>query len=78
LKQLLPPEMCVVESVHLGLADMPGVPESAMKPLAKMMGETALGLCDVAVIGSRTGGAEEAEPLGREPKWIPEIIDIDD
>ena len=78
LKQLLPPEMCVVESVHLGLADMPGVPESAMKPLAKMMGETALGLCDVAVIGPRTGGAEEAEPRDREPKWIPEIIDIDD
>jgi hypothetical protein len=66
LKELLPPEVCVVESVHVELAAMPGVPDRLMKPLAKMMGETALGLCDVAVIGPRGQGAEEAEPPTRD------------
>ena len=78
LKELLPPEVCVVESVHCGLADMPNVPGSVMKPLAKLMGETALGLCDVAVIGPRTGGAEEAEPPGRGQKRLLELMEIDD
>jgi hypothetical protein len=75
LKELLPPEVCVVESVHLGLTDMPGVPERLKKPLAKMMGETALGLCDVAVIGSR-GDVEESEV--REPRRSPRVDIIDD
>jgi hypothetical protein len=64
LKELLPPEVCVVESVHVGLGDVPGVPHRFRKPLANLMGETALGLCDVAVIGPRTGDAEEAEENG--------------
>jgi 4-amino-4-deoxy-L-arabinose transferase-like glycosyltransferase len=50
LKQLLPPEMRITEEVHVGLADLPGVPPRLMKPLAALMGETALGLCDLAVV----------------------------
>jgi 4-amino-4-deoxy-L-arabinose transferase-like glycosyltransferase len=50
LKQLLPPEVRVVKEVRMGLQDIPGVPKSLMKPLALLMGETALGLADLAVI----------------------------
>jgi 4-amino-4-deoxy-L-arabinose transferase-like glycosyltransferase len=53
LRQLLPPEMAVTEAVHLGLRDLPGVPRVARKPLALLLGETALGLCDLAVVEPR-------------------------
>ncbi len=56
LHQLLPPGVRIVEEVHYGLADIPGVPPRLMKVLAKLMGETALGLCDIAVV---------------EPGWLP-------
>jgi 4-amino-4-deoxy-L-arabinose transferase-like glycosyltransferase len=78
LKELLPPETCIVERVHCGLADVPAVPQRVMKPLSKLLGETELGLCDVAVIGHRSGGAEEAEPPRRERQWMPDIMDNDD
>lgn len=50
LKQLLPPEVKVVEEAHFGLTPIPGVPKRWMNLLARLMGETALGLCDVAVV----------------------------
>ncbi|MFO0841992.1 MAG: glycosyltransferase family 39 protein [Gemmataceae bacterium] len=50
LKQLLPPEVRIAQECRMGLADIHGVPPWAMKPLAKLMGETALGLADLAVI----------------------------
>jgi 4-amino-4-deoxy-L-arabinose transferase-like glycosyltransferase len=50
LKQLLPPEVHIVEEVHLGLRPIPGVSERLMGPLIALMGETAHGLCDLAVI----------------------------
>jgi 4-amino-4-deoxy-L-arabinose transferase-like glycosyltransferase len=53
LHQLLPPEMRITDEVHLGLDDVPGVPRPFRKPLALLMGETALGLCDVAVVEHR-------------------------
>jgi hypothetical protein len=56
LRELLPPEMAVVHEVHLGLRDIPGVPRPLMKPLLALMGETALGLCDVAVVEHRPPG----------------------
>jgi hypothetical protein len=59
LRQLLPPEVAVVESVSLGLRDIPGVPKSIMKPLNLMMGETALGLCDIAVVEKKMPVATE-------------------
>jgi hypothetical protein len=64
LKQLLPPEVRVTEEARLGLAAIPGVPERLMEPLAGLMGETAHGLCDVAVV--ERGPAPVAElPLAR-------------
>lgn len=50
LKQLLPPEVRIVNERRMGLEDIPGVPPWLMKPLAKAMGETALGLADLAVV----------------------------
>ncbi len=50
LQQLLPPEVKVVEHARLDLADLPGVPRQWMKPLRKWLGQTALGLGDVAVV----------------------------
>jgi 4-amino-4-deoxy-L-arabinose transferase-like glycosyltransferase len=52
LRQLLPPDVKVVEAVHFGLQDLPGVPPKLMKLLALLMGETALGLGDAAVVES--------------------------
>jgi hypothetical protein len=45
--------MEIVHEVHFGLQEIPGVPRSMMKPLLGLMGETALGLCDVAVVEHR-------------------------
>ena len=50
LDELLPPEVGITTSSHFGLADIPAVPRRWMKPLTKLMGETALGLADIAVI----------------------------
>jgi 4-amino-4-deoxy-L-arabinose transferase-like glycosyltransferase len=67
LRQLLPPEVSVVDETHLGLSDIPGVPPRFMKVLARLMGETALGLCDVAVVEPRPNGKEAASP--RQPTF---------
>jgi 4-amino-4-deoxy-L-arabinose transferase-like glycosyltransferase len=61
LHQLLPPDARIVEEVHYGLANIPGVPPRLMKVLVQLMGETALGLCDIAVI----------EPGWRHPETPP-------
>jgi hypothetical protein len=50
LRELLPPDVRIVEAVPFGLADLPGVPPRLMKLLVRLMGETALGLCDIAVV----------------------------
>ncbi len=50
LHELLPPEVRIVEEVHVGLDDLPGVPASLKKGAAAFMGETALGLSDLAVV----------------------------
>jgi 4-amino-4-deoxy-L-arabinose transferase-like glycosyltransferase len=52
LKQLLPPEVRLVREVRMGLGDIPGVPPRLMGLLKRLMGETALGLGDLAVIES--------------------------
>jgi 4-amino-4-deoxy-L-arabinose transferase-like glycosyltransferase len=66
LRQLLPPEVRVVDEVRLGLPDIPGVPRWLMRPLAGLMGETALGLCDLAVVERRPPGGRE-ERQGERP-----------
>jgi len=48
LRQLLPPEVRVTQALHLGLDDVHGVPASHHD-----LGETALGLSDVAVVERR-------------------------
>src|SRR5262249_18836263 len=73
LKQLLPPEVEVVEEVRFGLEDIPGVPPALMKPLARLMGETALGLCDLAVVEHKSARAKSVAPApsaseGRPPR----------
>lgn len=50
LKQLLPPEVRIVREERLGLGEVPGVPAALQRPVARLLGETALGLCDVAVV----------------------------
>lgn len=52
LHQLLPPDVRIVEEVHYGLENIRGVPPLLMKMLVRLMGETALGLCDIAVVES--------------------------
>jgi hypothetical protein len=64
LDELLTPEMGITESRHFGLAEIPGVPRRWMKPLAKVMGETALGLADIAVI-ERLPFGQTRPPRGR-------------
>jgi 4-amino-4-deoxy-L-arabinose transferase-like glycosyltransferase len=74
LKELLPPEVRVAREMRMGLADIPGVPPWLMRPLAKLMGETALGLADLAVIEMPPllGKAAPAEPAGLSRReWPP-------
>jgi hypothetical protein len=56
LRELLPPEVRIVHEVRMGLGDIPGVPRWLMKPLARLMGETALGLSDLAVVEAPAPG----------------------
>ena len=65
LKQLLPPEVRIVREVRMGLTDIPGVPKSVMKPLARLMGETALGLADLAVVEMPSLVKEDSGRPGR-------------
>jgi 4-amino-4-deoxy-L-arabinose transferase-like glycosyltransferase len=53
LRQLLPPEVRVTQAAHLGLTDVPGLPPRWGRSLARLLGETALGLSDVAVVERR-------------------------
>jgi 4-amino-4-deoxy-L-arabinose transferase-like glycosyltransferase len=53
LRQALPPELRLRDGAHFGLAAIPGVPAWLMPKVARWAGETALGLCDVAVVERR-------------------------
>jgi 4-amino-4-deoxy-L-arabinose transferase-like glycosyltransferase len=50
LRELLPPEVRIVETHHFGLPDVPGLPRSLQTRVRHLMGRTALGLSDLAVI----------------------------
>ncbi len=54
VKFALPPELAVVESKRLNLGALPFVPAAWSKRITTLMGETALGLSDVAIIERRT------------------------
>jgi 4-amino-4-deoxy-L-arabinose transferase-like glycosyltransferase len=62
LKQLLPPEVRVTQEERMGLADIPGVPQWLMRPLKRLMGETALGLGDLAVVEKQPATARADDP----------------
>jgi 4-amino-4-deoxy-L-arabinose transferase-like glycosyltransferase len=64
LKQLLPPEVRIVQEENFGLRDIPGLPSWVMKPLRKLMGETALGLGDICIVEMPPLVAQE-QPLPR-------------
>jgi hypothetical protein len=59
LHELLPPELCVSEEEHIGLEDPPGLPAWLARRVKQLAGETALGLCDIAVVTRR-----QTDPAG--------------
>jgi hypothetical protein len=67
LEYALPPELKIVPLKHLGLGDLPGVPPTLMPKLTWLMGETALGLCDVAMIERRPDRLTDRQPTLRPP-----------
>lgn len=65
LQQALPPELQMQHAVHFGLPPVPGVPGRWGRDLSRTLGETALGLADLAIVSRRStppgSGFEEAE-----------------
>src|SRR5262249_36656714 len=61
LDELLPPEVGVAHAAHFGLTDIPGVPKPLMRQLRRGLGETALGLCDVAIVERLPPGQRRPE-----------------
>jgi 4-amino-4-deoxy-L-arabinose transferase-like glycosyltransferase len=57
LSQVLPPEFAIKQAAHFGLPPVAGIRPEWGRGLAKAMGETALGLADLAVV-ERGEGAE--------------------
>jgi 4-amino-4-deoxy-L-arabinose transferase-like glycosyltransferase len=55
LRQALPPDLRIVRVTHFGMN------EEEVGPLKDVLGKTALGLCDIAVVERHGGAAEEAE-----------------
>jgi hypothetical protein len=53
LRQALPPELRLLDGPHFGLKPISGVPDWLMRKVVHWAGETALGLCDVAVVERR-------------------------
>jgi 4-amino-4-deoxy-L-arabinose transferase-like glycosyltransferase len=54
LRELLPPEVRIVETHHFGLPDVPGVSKRWVERLNYLMGRTALGLSDLAVVEKKS------------------------
>lgn len=55
LQYALTPDLRITDKRHFGLSDIPGVPEGIAQKLSWFMGETSLGLCDIAVVEHRPG-----------------------
>ncbi len=53
LRELLPPEVEITETAHFGLDEVPGLPNRWQEKARKLLGQTALGLCDLAVVEIR-------------------------
>jgi 4-amino-4-deoxy-L-arabinose transferase-like glycosyltransferase len=66
----LTPDLHIADVRHFGLGNVPGLPEGLGQKLAWFMGETSLGLCDVAVVERREptlSGARQANIRPRLP-----------
>jgi len=50
LRQALPADLRLSRETHFGLGNVPGVPAGMGERLSHLMGDTALGLCDAAVV----------------------------
>jgi hypothetical protein len=53
LREALPPELRIVDETHFGLVQSTQLPRWLDTKLAQWLGETALGLCDAAVVERR-------------------------
>jgi hypothetical protein len=60
LRYALPPELQLVEEKHLGLGELPGLSPGLAQKVTWLMGETSLGLSDIAVV-ERRGSAQGAD-----------------
>jgi hypothetical protein len=60
LRHALTPDLRITEVRHFGLGKLPGLSEAVSTRLAGLLGETSLGLCDLAVV------ERHSEPKGRE------------
>jgi len=58
LDYALTPDLRITDRRHFGLGTIPGVPESIAQKLSWFMGETSLGLCDIAVVERRRSQPE--------------------
>jgi hypothetical protein len=66
LNQVFPPEFELKPAIHFGLPPVPGVPTAWGRSLAKSMGETALGLSDLALVApSHLEAMEQSEPAAQ-------------
>jgi 4-amino-4-deoxy-L-arabinose transferase-like glycosyltransferase len=50
LRHALTPDLRVVEERHFGLRRLPGLPDALAQKITGLLGETSLGLCDIAII----------------------------
>jgi hypothetical protein len=72
LRYALTPDLKIVQVQHFGLDPLPGLSHGVAQRLSVFMGETALGLCDVAVIERRSRAEIEtmmAQPPVSPPWW---------
>ena len=79
LRQLLPPEVAIVETAHFGLDAIPGVPPALMPRLARLLGDTALGLSDLAVVERKRGQGSEVRGQKQTPLFplVPSLLTPD-
>jgi hypothetical protein len=63
LRQALPPELKVVRATRFALAPPSWLPRAYRSAFVRLLGETALGMCDLAVIERRDTTAAPAEAL---------------
>jgi hypothetical protein len=53
LREALPPELQIADVTHFGLANSTWLPAALDEKLSQLLGETALGLCDAAIVEPR-------------------------